>query len=771
VRCGQGDVAVYAADNDFKDLPVARAVRKSFTDTFGEGPVRVGMAPKSMMIYQGVGGQRKMTSPVWRSPDGQEHRFELLGNGQQFVAFGTHPDTGREYSWPNGSIDAMETWELIELDFALVSQWIEETLPTLIPEGWVIVEGGSDGGVSGDMLDNIKPTLDITKEQLVEYVSCLNVDGSYDEWLSVGAAIAHQLGQTDEAYEVWAEHYRKGSKWVERTSRYKWKSFTHSTSRKVSTAATIIMLARETDAWKDLNKAKKVEALDGWLERIAACADAHDVERLCRDEISADLGLSAVDRAQIERALVSKLAEAGVTLPIKDVRAMIKARASRQSVGTVQMENWCADYVWCQSEDCFIDVPTQEPMSVQSFNATYGRNVKGRWLTPDGGQLPASHVALQELQIPCVARRMYLPMALERFSLNGLDYLNRYRPSLVPESKAHADWTSDDHEAVKMFGAHIKLLCGASANHMLDWMAFNVQNPGVKIRWSPVIKGIEGDGKTLLGEVMGLVMGSENVLMISPKVLLTDFNGWAEGHCVGVFEELRLTGHSRYDAGNAIKPNITNDNIPIHRKGMDEYNIINTTNYIAFTNHADALPLSDADRRWMVVFSPFNKYEQLRDHIGGDAQVAAYFTRLFDLVRSCASALREWLLQRDVKHFNRNGRAPDSAEKQAMIAASMHEEDEDILTIIKGGYAGVSDQIISTAHLTTHLLMLPGAEIPKGRALAAAMTRLGFMRRKEQVWWDGKACRCWVADVKLLATVSDARILLDATVLPVDAPF
>lgn len=37
---------------------------------------------------------------------------------------------------------------------------------------------------------------------------------------------------------------------------------------------------------------------------------------------------------------------------------------------------------------------------------------------------------------------------------------------------------------------------------LLYWMAHNVQKPGVKIRWSPILKGVHGDGKTLAAAVL-----------------------------------------------------------------------------------------------------------------------------------------------------------------------------------------------------------------------------------------------------------------------------
>ena len=38
----------------------------------------------------------------FKSPNGEEHKIEVLCNGQQVVVDGVHPDTHRPYTWHGG---------------------------------------------------------------------------------------------------------------------------------------------------------------------------------------------------------------------------------------------------------------------------------------------------------------------------------------------------------------------------------------------------------------------------------------------------------------------------------------------------------------------------------------------------------------------------------------------------------------------------------------------------------------------------------------------
>lgn len=81
-----------AIDIDLHDPDAAHAVAARATELFGDTLVRVGRWPKRLLIYRTLIPIRKLSVPG----------VEILGLGQQFVAFGIHPDTRQPYEWVTG---------------------------------------------------------------------------------------------------------------------------------------------------------------------------------------------------------------------------------------------------------------------------------------------------------------------------------------------------------------------------------------------------------------------------------------------------------------------------------------------------------------------------------------------------------------------------------------------------------------------------------------------------------------------------------------------
>src|SRR5262249_4039765 len=72
--------------------------------TIGPTPLqRIGQAPKALLAYRTETPFSKAKSRRPIMPDGQPALVECLTTGQQFVAFGTHPDTRQPYRWPQAS--------------------------------------------------------------------------------------------------------------------------------------------------------------------------------------------------------------------------------------------------------------------------------------------------------------------------------------------------------------------------------------------------------------------------------------------------------------------------------------------------------------------------------------------------------------------------------------------------------------------------------------------------------------------------------------------
>ena len=79
-------------DIDILDPDLAHEAQSLAMKRFGDTLFRVGLWPKRLLLY-------RTQTPFAKMKSGQ---IEILGLGQQFVAFGLHPGTGKPYSWPLG---------------------------------------------------------------------------------------------------------------------------------------------------------------------------------------------------------------------------------------------------------------------------------------------------------------------------------------------------------------------------------------------------------------------------------------------------------------------------------------------------------------------------------------------------------------------------------------------------------------------------------------------------------------------------------------------
>ena len=99
-------------DCDILSPVAAAAVEKLLRERFGKtGRIlkRTGMAPKFAIPFRTDTAFAKIQVkllPASAGDDADPEKLEFLGDGQQFVAFGIHPDTGQPYTWGKGSMGA-----------------------------------------------------------------------------------------------------------------------------------------------------------------------------------------------------------------------------------------------------------------------------------------------------------------------------------------------------------------------------------------------------------------------------------------------------------------------------------------------------------------------------------------------------------------------------------------------------------------------------------------------------------------------------------------
>ena len=129
--------ALIGVDVDVLDPDLAHQVAALVEARLGPAPMRVGRWPKRLLVYRTAAPFAKLAVPG----------FEILGAGQQFVAFGLHPDTGQPYHWPLGETP-------LDLPFEELTEVTRERCAELLAEVTALLpspsgRGGSRRGGAG----------------------------------------------------------------------------------------------------------------------------------------------------------------------------------------------------------------------------------------------------------------------------------------------------------------------------------------------------------------------------------------------------------------------------------------------------------------------------------------------------------------------------------------------------------------------------------------------------------------------------------------------
>lgn len=224
ILCGLPGSAICGIDLDLPDPDVVAKVEEQLEGIFEEKvlcmPKRVGKAPKALYICRAEKpGWAKRTSAVYVK-NGVKCQAEILGRGQQFVAYGVHPDTGLPYTQTSlvgdgGFALPLDKTKLEDLPvvteaeigalLSLVEQVLEDSgYEQLAPASRQL--SGVPSEVPEELsLSDIKcPDVSLAKaERIIREIKPDLGKGSYDTWLKYGMALHNQFDGSLEALELW----------------------------------------------------------------------------------------------------------------------------------------------------------------------------------------------------------------------------------------------------------------------------------------------------------------------------------------------------------------------------------------------------------------------------------------------------------------------------------------------------------------------------------------------------------------------------------------
>ena len=231
------------ADIDVLDEPLACVIESVAYETLGRTLLkRVGLAPKRLFVCRTIEPFGKIDSGELYLR-GRRHKIEVLGRGQQFVAFGIHPDTQRPYEWigPNPCDVPLEQLPIVTE--AQCREFVSKAKALLLKAG-ATSKPSSNGAIAindngpetapalktqtelDDAFARWQPRLNLTAEQMQQILDQLDPDMGRADWIKIGMGLHHETQGDDTGFELWRVWSSGSAKYPgENELRRQWKSF------------------------------------------------------------------------------------------------------------------------------------------------------------------------------------------------------------------------------------------------------------------------------------------------------------------------------------------------------------------------------------------------------------------------------------------------------------------------------------------------------------------------------------------------------------------
>ncbi len=294
VLTGQGPFPICAVDIDVLDEQFAHEYAEWCRDNLGVTCERVGKAPKILIVYRAEEANWGKSMSGWFADPSeaekpfkemQKQRLEVLGKGQQFVAYHTHPDTGQPYEWVDffGGLVEFSADALPIVTKEQIEEAVKVFEEMALKHGLFRVKNSKAkvGALTSNELEDDDDCLMYMSQPVgwalddaKNYIEHIDNE-DYETWVRVGMSLHHEFAASDDALALWDEWSSTASNYssfedIER----KWHSFAQ-TGASLVTAHWLLKIGRESKQEKIRIEKRKI--LSDVKQKIIECQDTQDL--------------------------------------------------------------------------------------------------------------------------------------------------------------------------------------------------------------------------------------------------------------------------------------------------------------------------------------------------------------------------------------------------------------------------------------------------------------------------------------------------------------
>lgn len=562
-----------AVDIDVTDVRLAELIERTALDMLGPAPIRSRTnSAKRLLMYRTAEPFDRLR--LWITPTGaspRQHLVEVLGRKHQYAIYGTHP-SGAPYQW-TCSPDTHGPDALTAITCEAAIAFLDELERRLAVDGVTKLEregrGRTTTASAVDQADLLAPSMDALRDAVSHLPNSSALFPARDDYLTVGYAIRAAAGAANEheGYELFVD-------WASR-----WDGGVNDSV--------------EGD-WDRMNASEKRVGYS-WLAEHARPHGFSDAVYEFEIDPSAeppDLTPAYVVRLNQTYAKVRAVANAVLYTPKQGAVEYIPQRHWLDMLANDVIEQ-------IGPQDKIKSVPVARLWMQHPKRRTYDRVV-----------FDPTKPSLCGVPSPTTG--------LEDFNLwPGL--------ALVPSPDGSCE----------RFLTHVReIVCcndDAAYTWVLMWLAALVQHPERLAGTALALRGEQGTGKTIVGKVMGKILGPSLYTLVSGTEELTGrFNSHREGRVLIQVEEAFFAGDPRIVG--QLKHMITSDVVRVERKHIDSFTIDNFARILVTSNSDWVVPAGEGERRFMVLtVSPSKK--------GNDAYFRELVREMLDDERGAARLL------------------------------------------------------------------------------------------------------------------------------------